>query len=65
MRKRKVKARHNLNSGPKCPSQSRVRACHPIYAARETKELILLKDLIAPDPPDGGLANWIFDLERE
>lgn len=37
---------------------------HPIYVERESKEHPLLEDLIRRDPPSGGLAAYIADLDR-
>lgn len=37
---------------------------HPIYVERESKEHPLLEDLIGRDPPAGGLAAFIRDLDR-
>jgi hypothetical protein len=38
------------------------RANHPIYAARGNEQP-LLQDLIDDDPPEGGLAAYVADLE--
>ena len=37
---------------------------HPIYAARGNEQP-LLEQLIADDPPEGGMASFIADLNRE
>ena len=37
---------------------------HSIYVARESKEQPLLEQLLADDPPVGGLAAYIADLNR-
>jgi hypothetical protein len=38
---------------------------HPIYSLRESKEHPLLEHLLANNPPVGGLAAYIADLDRE
>jgi hypothetical protein len=37
---------------------------HPLYAARGNEQP-LLQDLIDADPPEGGMAAYVADLDRE